>query len=172
MTETNFKELTFSLLGLIADGKSLSESVVWNMFAKYKSLQEVKTESDLFSLRNDVVNYREKLHFYIRQSYHNDTSITNKFFTDVVSTVRQSAATRAKVATVRGYVLRSGANFPIYIQNANTYAGAITLNINSTGAKTVYINGTVSSSSNYTLAAGIWNCYYNGTYYYLSNLLF
>ena len=81
-----------------------------------------------------------------------------------------AAATQAKVATVRGYVLRSGANFPIYIQNANTYAGAITLNINSTGAKTVYINGTVSSSSNYTLAAGIWNCYYDGTYYYLSDL--
>lgn len=92
MIETSFKELTFSLLGLIADGTSLSESVVWNMFAKHKSLQEVKTESDLFSLRNDVVNYREKLHFYISQeSYHNDASITNKFFADVVSTVRQRA---------------------------------------------------------------------------------
>lgn len=92
MIETNFKELTFSLLGLVADGIALSESVVWNMFAKYKSLQEVKTESNLSSLRNDVVNYREKLRFYISQeSYHNDTSITNKFFTDVVSTVRQLA---------------------------------------------------------------------------------
>lgn len=92
MIETNFKELTFSLLGLVADGAALSESVVWNMFAKYKSLQEVKTESNLFSLRNDVVNYREKLRFYISQeSYHNDTSITNKFFKDVVSTVRQRA---------------------------------------------------------------------------------
>ena len=92
MIETNFKELTFSLLGLVADGTALSESVVWNMFAKYKPLQEVKTDSNLFSLRNDVVNYREKLRFYISQeSYHNDTSITNKFFTDVVSTVRQRA---------------------------------------------------------------------------------
>ena len=92
MIETNFKEFTFSLLGLVADGTALSESVVWNMFAKYKSLQEVKIDSNLFSLRNDVVNYREKLRFYISQeSYHNDTSITNKFFTDVVSTVRQRA---------------------------------------------------------------------------------
>lgn len=52
------------------------------------------------------------------------------------------------------------------IANANTYAGAITLNINSSGAKTIYINGSVSSSSNYTLPAGLYHVYYNGSYYY------
>ena len=51
------------------------------------------------------------------------------------------------------------------MENANSYAGAITLNINSTGAKTIYINGSASSSSNYTLPAGLYLVYYDGTYY-------
>lgn len=51
------------------------------------------------------------------------------------------------------------------MENANSYAGAITLNINSSGAKTIYINGSVSSSSNYTLPAGLYLVYYDGTYY-------
>lgn len=50
--------------------------------------------------------------------------------------------------------------------NANTYAGALTLNINSAGAKPIYINGSASSSSNYTLPAGSYLVYYSGTNYY------
>ena len=52
------------------------------------------------------------------------------------------------------------------MENANSYTGAITLNINSSGAKTIYINGSVSSSSNYTLPAGLYLVYYDGTYYH------
>ena len=49
---------------------------------------------------------------------------------------------------------------------ANSSAGAITLNINSTGAKAIYINGTASGSSNYTLPAGTYLAFYDGTNFY------
>ena len=50
---------------------------------------------------------------------------------------------------------------------ANTYAGALTLNVNGTGAKPLYINGTVSSSSNHTMPRGTYLTYYDGTNYYV-----
>ena len=40
------------------------------------------------------------------------------------------------------------------------------MNINGQGAKPIYINGTASSTSNYTLPAGSYFVYYNGTNYY------
>ena len=53
----------------------------------------------------------------------------------------------------------------VAIYNANTAASALTLNINSTGAKPIYINGTASSSSNYTLPKGMYMVHYDGTKY-------
>ena len=50
---------------------------------------------------------------------------------------------------------------------ANTYAGALKLNVNGNGAKPLYINGTVSSSSNYTMPRGTYLVYYDGTNYYV-----
>ena len=50
---------------------------------------------------------------------------------------------------------------------ANTYAGALKLNVNGNGAKPLYINGTVSSSSNYTMPRGTYLTYYDGTNYYV-----
>ena len=47
----------------------------------------------------------------------------------------------------------------------NSSQTAITLNINGTGAKAIYINGTASSASNYTLPAGSYIAYYDGTNY-------
>ena len=76
-------------------------------------------------------------------------------------------ATQAKVASMRGYVLQSGATFPITFAYANSYSGVITLNVNSTGAKNIYINNAVTSSSNKTLPAGTYLCRYNGSYYYI-----
>ena len=49
---------------------------------------------------------------------------------------------------------------------ANTSASALTLNINGKGAKPIYINGSASSSSNYTLPAAHYLVFFNGTNYY------
>jgi len=78
-----------------------------------------------------------------------------------------TASTAAKAATAYGYVLTAGETFLIRFSNANTYAGKLTLNINSQGAKDIWINGAVSSASNYNIPAGIWWCHYDGTVYHI-----
>ena len=76
------------------------------------------------------------------------------------------AATAAKAASMSGYVATAKRHVMVNITTANTSATALTLNINSTGAKPIYINGSASSTSNYTLPAGSYLVYYDGTNYY------
>lgn len=86
----------------------------------------------------------------------------------VCSYCSTDSATAAKEAVMVSYMLIGGTSFWLYVSNSNTSASALTLNVNSTGAKTLYINGTVSSSSNYTLSGWYW-VIYNGTYFYAYN---
>lgn len=78
-----------------------------------------------------------------------------------------AAGTAAKAATARSYVLNDHNRFTLYISTTNTAQSALTLNVNGTGAKTVYINGAASSASNYTWPAGAYQVYYDGTYYHI-----
>lgn len=77
-----------------------------------------------------------------------------------------SASTAAKTAIMTYYSASSNSYVMVNIRYSNTKAAALTLNINSAGAKPIYINGTVSSASNYTLPAGSYLVYYDGTNYY------
>lgn len=77
-----------------------------------------------------------------------------------------AAGTAAKVASSTNYKLRAKSYVLLNLVNTNSSASALTLNINGQGAKNIYINGSVSSSSNYTLPAGTYLVYYNGTNYY------
>ena len=80
-----------------------------------------------------------------------------------------AAATAAKTSTNAAYyVLRTGNIFEITFRYSNTKNTALTLNVNSTGAKPIYINGSPSSASNYTLPAGKYLCYYDGTAYHIN----
>ena len=72
----------------------------------------------------------------------------------------------AKSASCTGYTATENTYIHVTIVNANTAASALTLNINSKGAKPIYINGVASSATNYTLPAGTYIVYYNGTNYY------
>lgn len=76
-----------------------------------------------------------------------------------------AAATAAKVATFTGYVLRENNVFVLTLTTTNTAQSALTLNVNGTGAKPLYINGNASSTSNYTLPAGTYVVQYDGTNY-------
>ena len=80
-----------------------------------------------------------------------------------------AAGTAAKAASMTGYTLTANRYTVITFTNANSSASALTLNINSKGAKPLYINGTASSATNYTLAAGSYIVYYDGTNYYINN---
>lgn len=80
-----------------------------------------------------------------------------------------AAGTAAKAATCEGfnYSRHNNIAFRIYFTVANTSAGQLTLNLNSQGAKNLWINGSNSSSSNYTIAIGVYWCYYDGTQFQL-----
>lgn len=76
-----------------------------------------------------------------------------------------AAATAAKAATITNYTLTANTYLHVNIRYSNTAASALTFNPNSRGAKPIYINGKASSSSNYTLPAGSYIAFYNGTYW-------
>ena len=77
-----------------------------------------------------------------------------------------AAGTAAKIASCTGYNLTSNSYLHVIVVNANTAASALTLNVNGKGAKSIYINGSASSSSNYSLPAGSYIVFYDGTNYY------
>lgn len=77
-----------------------------------------------------------------------------------------SASTAAKVGTCSSYALSANSYLHVTMANSNTKAAALTLNVNSKGAKPIYINGAASSASNYTLPAGTYIVFYDGTNYY------
>ena len=77
-----------------------------------------------------------------------------------------AAATAAKVASCTGYSLLDKSWLHVTIVNANTSKTALTLNVNGKGAKSIYINGNASSTTNYTLPAGTYLVYYASNIYY------
>lgn len=72
----------------------------------------------------------------------------------------------AKTGSCTAYTATANTYSHILIRYANTVAGALTLNVNSQGAKPIYINGSASSATNYTLPAGTYIIFYDGTNYY------
>lgn len=76
-----------------------------------------------------------------------------------------TSATAAKTASYTNYKLLAKSYLHITMTNANTSKTALTLNVNGKGAKPIYINGKVSSATNYTLPAGSYIVYYDGTNY-------
>ena len=84
-------------------------------------------------------------------------------------TSSNSASTAAKTSTITNFKLRPGAIVNITFTTANTKIDtALTLNINSTGAKTIYVGNAATSSTN-TL---VWSAnetltfVYSGSYWY------
>lgn len=70
-------------------------------------------------------------------------------------TCATAANVAAKVAAAAGYKLYQGATVAVKFAASNTVTTAITLNVQSTGAKNVYVNGALTSSANrYTWDAG------------------
>lgn len=77
------------------------------------------------------------------------------------------AGTAAKVAESTNTVLTAGMAMLVRFTNTNSAASKLTLNVNSQGAKDLYINGKISSATNYTLPAGEHWCFYDGTNWYV-----
>lgn len=77
-----------------------------------------------------------------------------------------AAGTAAKVGTITNYSLLKDSYVMVNLRYANSAASAITLNLNSRGAKPIYINGAASGTTNYNLPAGSYLVFYDGTNFY------
>lgn len=75
------------------------------------------------------------------------------------------AGTADKTCSVRGWELVTGNSFFLYVNNANTYTGALTLNVSGTGAKALWLNGYNTGTANWSLTKGLWLVTYMGTVY-------
>ena len=80
--------------------------------------------------------------------------------------IETAAGTAEKIGTCTNYSLLAKSYAHANVRYSNSAQSALTLNVNSKGAKPIYINGTASSASNYTLPAGTYIIYYDGTNYH------
>ena len=82
---------------------------------------------------------------------------------------KTAANLQYKFASCTDYSLLDNSYVQVVLKNANTYSGQLYFAIEKDGLinyKKIYINGTVSSSTNYTLPAGTYLVYCDGTNYY------
>lgn len=81
-----------------------------------------------------------------------------------------TAAKVVSAVSAPDYVLSTGGSFKIKMTNKNTAASSVTLNINSTGAKTLYYDGELVTNDNTWDANEVVDVYYDGTSYYANNV--
>lgn len=131
--------------------KATSDESGNNIKSSYASSLEINNGSILLKNKNGTTLSNQSL----------PSTGNADVYVDTAGTIQ------TKLGTAPNFTLRSNSQFTLRIKNANSYNGLIKLNINGTGDKNLYINGVVSSSSNKTLTAGDYVCYYDGTNYYV-----
>jgi len=93
------------------------------------------------------------------------TTLSNEVKWAWYGTSSTSASTQAKVVTCEGFKLETGSVIFVKFDNAQTYNGAPTLNVNGTGAKTVQIKGGTSGIIYMWSPGEIVGFVYDGTYW-------
>lgn len=79
------------------------------------------------------------------------------------------ATTGAKAVTLPRFALVANATILVRVSNTNSATSDVTLNVNNTGAKSIYIGGSAWSTSN-QLNAGDYLATYDGTYWKLTRI--
>lgn len=81
-----------------------------------------------------------------------------------------SATTAAKVVSIPGITsITDGLSIRVRFQNAQTYNGAPTLNVNSLGAKTIKRFGSTNAKMGEWIAGEVVDFVYNGSYWLIVN---
>lgn len=86
-----------------------------------------------------------------------------------IGTCTTAAATAAKVVTLPRFALVANATILVRVSTTNSATSGVTLNVNSTGAKSIYIDGSAWSTSN-QLNKGDYLATYDGTYWKLTRV--
>lgn len=78
-----------------------------------------------------------------------------------------SATGAVKYPTMSNYELIPNSYTMINFFNGNTYKGLVKINCNGKGAVPLYLNGEITSATNYEIPKGSYMMFYDGTNYYL-----
>lgn len=97
-------------------------------------------------------------------TYYNDVWNDSNIYT--LPTCTTDSSTAVKYAFCNYYNLTPNTYTQVIMHYDNAVQDAITLNINGTGDKPIYINGEVSSALNYTLPKGSYITFYDGEKYH------
>lgn len=98
------------------------------------------------------------------------SGISASTFSTSLLTCSTAAATAAKTISASGFKLTTGVQVRVKFTYANT-ATSPTLNINSTGAKSMRYNGVTVTSSNFTFTTSdTYEMTYDGTYWVISDM--
>lgn len=137
------------ILTLISEGKSVFVHIVFpDIGDTYLPFSYYDSPSIFFS---KVIEGSEYVVEYDNVEWDSSAlPLTTDTKTSFYGTSSTGATTQAKTTTsITGYALRAGNIVAIKFSNANTYTSAkITLNVSSTGAKDVWYQGAVTSSTN------------------------
>lgn len=130
-------------------------------YSRFKIGDGVRTINDLeFLLDTQYILHNSNTLSQILEQY--DIKATH------YATSGTGASTQAKVATIQNgsFTLEAGCRVAVKFTYANT-AAAPTLNVNSSGAKTIYCKGATITATNYWSAGQIIDFVYDGTYWHM-----
>ena len=151
-------------LGTNADGTTKAGDVVQRMSAAEQDLSGFKTTvSNTYATNNDLNTTNGN----VAAAQADATSALNRQVA-YSGTSSTGATTAAKVVTCTNFpALAAGVTITVRFSVANTSAGALTLNVNSTGAKTIYVSGAATAAANQLIWAANANISftYDGTYW-------
>lgn len=119
-----------------------------------------ETNIYLDEIENDLESLRDDLNENVGQIQASSSYVT----------CTTGAGTAAKTVPLSDFALSTGIRLVVKMSYANTAASA-TLNVNNTGAKTLYYNGAVASADNTWEDGETLDVYYDGTNYQASNVL-
>lgn len=111
---------------------------------------------------------RRETNIYDDEAIKNSIASVEKKFSATYGTCSTAASTVAKVVTLEDFVLFKGAQISVHFTYNNT-ASSPTLNVNGTGAKTIWARGAAIAATYYWSANSTHTFTYDGTHWVLDN---
>lgn len=117
------------------------------------------------STSSSICGYAKRTLFYMYNGEHwvwlNMGTLDGNTNTVPAVQCETAKGTAAKVGTCTNHTLLDNSYVHVNIRYTNTSKSKLTLNIDSAGAKDIWLNGQVTSSTNYDLKAGTYIVYYD-----------
>lgn len=131
---------------------------------------KTNSESDISELQNVQTEQGAALFTLQETQQTQDNKLATLEANTGYETCSTAAVTADKIVNKAGFVLSTGCRLLIRMENVNS-ASDTTLNVNNTGAKTLYYNGNPATAYNTWEDGETLDVYYDGTNYQASNVL-